>query len=349
MEYILITGGLGFIGSHICVELLNNNFNVIIIDNLVNSKIETLDNIIKISGKNNIKLYQEDLLNKEKILEIFKNENISGIIHCAGLKSVNQSINLPLKYYYENLTMTFNLLEIIKIYPVNKFIFSSSATVYGGIPNEKPFEENDIIGMNITNPYGQTKYMQEIILKDFAFKNKTINFIILRYFNPVGAHHSGLIGENPNGIPNNLMPYLLRVAANNNNLGFNDDVYKCLKIYGKDYETIDGTGVRDFIHVVDLAKAHVVSVYRNFKNNYNIFNLGTGKGISVLELVKNFIKINKVELNYVFTDRREGDPSIVTCNVEKAKNILNWEAKLNINDMVKDSWNFINTLEDLQL
>lgn len=347
MEYILVTGGLGFIGSHICVELLNNNFNVIIIDNLVNSKISTLDNIINISGNNNIKLYQEDLLNKEKILEIFKDENIIDIIHCAGLKSVNQSINLPLKYYYENLTMTFNLLEIIKLYPVNKFIFSSSATVYGGFPNEKPFEENDIIGVNITNPYGQTKYMQEIILKDYALKNKNINFIILRFFNPIGAHHSGLIGENPNGIPNNLMPYLLRVAANNNNLGFNDNVYNCLKIYGKDYETIDGTGIRDFIHVVDIAKAHVDSIKFNPDNNYDIFNLGSGKGISVLELVTTFIKINKVYFNYILTDRREGDSSVVICNVEKAKNTLNWEAKLNINDMVRDSWNFICTLKDL--
>lgn len=341
MKDILVTGGLGFIGSHICVELLNNNYNVIIIDNLINSKREILNNIIKITNNKNIKLYEEDLLHKENILNIFKNENIDIIIHCAGLKSVNESINLPYKYYNENINMTLNLLEIMNIFPIKKFIFSSSATVYGVNNNNKFFIENDIIGQNITNPYGQTKYMQEIMLKDFAFKNKDIDFVILRYFNPVGSHKSGLIGEDPNGIPNNLMPFILRVAANNNSLGFKEDTYDCLKIFGNNYNTKDGTCIRDFIHVVDLAKAHEKCIHLNEKNNYNVFNIGTGKGTSVLEMVNAFKKVNKINLNYIFSNKREGDPEIVTCNVDKARNILKWETTLNIDDCVKDGWNYI--------
>lgn len=338
---ILVTGGLGFIGSHICVNLLENKYNVIVIDNLANSKIEVLDKIKFITKNGNITFFQEDLLEKNNILEIFKNNKIDGIIHCAGLKAVGESIKLPLKYYQENLTMTFNLMEIIKQFPIKTFVFSSSATVYGGIPNEEPFKEDDIIGLNITNPYGQTKFMQEVILKDFALQNKNINFIMLRYFNPVGAHKSGLIGENPNGIPNNLMPYILRVAANNNNLGFKEKVYEKLTIFGNDYNTIDGTGVRDFIHVVDLANAHLKAIEYNPKTNFDVFNIGTGNGISVLQMVEAFKKINKLKLDFKYGNRRDGDPDIVTCITRKANEQLGWKAQLNLEDMVKDSWNFI--------
>ena len=338
---ILVTGGLGFIGSHICVTLLENNYNVIVIDNLSNSKIDVLDKIKFITKRDNITFCQEDLLDKNKITEIFKNNNIHGIIHCAGLKSVGESIQQPLKYYYENLTMTINLLQIIKQYSIKKFVFSSSATVYGSVPNDEPFKETDTIGQNITNPYGQTKFMQEVMLKDYASKNKDTNFIILRYFNPVGAHKSGLIGENPNGIPNNLMPYILRVAANNNTLGFNENVYEKLTIFGNDYNTKDGTCIRDFIHVVDLANAHLKAIQYNPKDNYEVFNIGTGNGNSVLEMVETFKKVNNVELSYVYGSRREGDPDIVTCITSKANEKLGWKTKLTFEDMVKDSWNFI--------
>ena len=335
---ILLTGGLGFIGSHICVELLNLNYKVIVIDNLSNSKIKVLDKIKFITNNQNIEFYNFDLLDFNLIEHVFKSYKINAIIHCAGLKAVKESIDFPLKYYYENLNMTFNLLKLVKKYKVNKFIFSSSATVYG--LNNKIFTENDIIGQNITNPYGQTKYFQEIILKDFSLQNKDTNFVILRYFNPIGAHKSGLIGENPNGIPNNLMPYLLRVACNNNLNKFNEKEYNSLTIYGNDYDTKDCTCERDFIHVVDLAKAHIKAIEYN-KTNYNVFNIGTGIATSVLQLVNIFQNYNNIKINYTFGQRREGDPSKVTCQVIKAEKELNWKSELTIKDMVKDSWNFI--------
>lgn len=341
MRSILITGGLGFIGSHICIELLEKDYDIIIVDNLKNSTIDVLDKIKFISKKSNIKFYKKDLRIKEEIIGIFKNENISDIIHCAGYKSVNESIDNPLTYYRDNLTMTFNLLDIISIYNIKRFIFSSSATVYGSNNDNKYFDENDIVGQNITNPYGQTKYMQEIIIKDFANKYKNIEFIILRYFNPVGCHPSGLIGENPLDIPNNLMPYLLRVICNNNNLGFQQDKYSELTIYGDDYNTDDGTCIRDFIHVVDLALAHIKCLTFNSKGNqnYNIFNIGTGKGTSVLQMVKEFNK--HVQFKYKIGKRRNGDPSIVICNVNKAIEKLEWKCKFGINDIVNDSLKYI--------
>lgn len=335
---ILVTGGMGFIGSHICVELLNLNYNVIIIDNLSNSNINTFDKIKKITNNDNITFYNIDLLDYDILFNIFKSNNIDTIIHCAGLKAVKESIDLPLKYYNDNLNMTFNLLKLIKKFNINKFIFSSSATVYG--LNNKIFTENDIIGQNITNPYGQTKYFQEVILKDFSKQNKNTHFVILRYFNPVGAHKSGLIGENPNGIPNNLMPYIIRVACNNNINKFTDEIYNKLTIFGKDYDTCDGTCERDFIHVVDLAKAHIKAIEYKNENNYDVFNIGTGQATSVLKIVNKFIDCNKTVLNYKFGNRRVGDPSKVTCDVSKANNILKWKSELSLDDMVKDSWNF---------
>ena len=337
---VLVTGGLGFIGSHICVELMKSNHKVIVIDNLNNSDISTKDKIEKISGKK-IKFYMVDLLDFEIVENIFKKESIESIIHCAGHKAVGESIKIPLKYYKENLTMTFNLMEIISKHPIKSFVFSSSATVYGA--RDKVFNEDDTVGLNITNPYGQTKYMQEVILTDFFKNYPNMNLIILRYFNPVGAHSSGLIGENPKDIPNNLMPYVMRVASNNNNIGFTDmKCYEYLTIFGNDYDSRDGTCIRDFIHVVDLASSHVVAIdYNDSNNNISVFNIGTGNGTTVIELVEAFKNENNVLLNYKFGNRRDGDICTVVCDPTRANNILGWKAKYNIKDMVRDSWNFV--------
>jgi len=346
---VLVTGGLGFIGSHICVELLKANHDVVVIDNLNNSELSTKDRIETISGKK-IGFYQVSLLNLEETEKVFKNENIESIIHCAGHKAVGESIKQPLYYYQENLTMTFNLLKLIKEYPILSFVFSSSATVYGAI--DKVSCETDTVGMKITNPYGMTKYMQEIILQDyvksFEFTEvSSFQLIILRYFNPVGAHSSGLIGENPRDVPNNLMPYIMRVASNNNNFEFKDESrYNHLTIFGNDYDSNDGTCIRDFIHVVDLATSHVIAIEHNIDNKYientHIFNIGTGNGTSVLELVEAFKKVNNVKLNYIYDVRREGDIGKVVCNPTRANTILRWKAKYDITDMVRDSWNFMN-------
>ena len=346
---VLVTGGLGFIGSHICVELLKANHDVVVIDNLNNSELSTKDKIETISSKK-IKFYQISLLNLKDTEEVFKKENIESIIHCAGHKAVGESVRQPLYYYQENLNMTFNLLKLIKEYPILSFVFSSSATVYGAI--DKVLSETDTVGMKITNPYGMTKYMQEIILQDyvksFNFLNKKpFQLVILRYFNPVGAHSSGLIGENPRDVPNNLMPYVMRVASNNNNLEFKDESrYNHLTIFGNDYNTNDGTCIRDFIHVVDLATSHVIAIEHNLDSKYientHIFNIGTGNGTSVLELVEAFKKVNSVNLKYIYGDRREGDICKVVCDPTKANTILGWKAKYDISDMVRDSWAFMN-------
>ena len=351
-KYILVTGGLGFIGSHITVELIKSGYNVIIVDNLSNSSQEVFDEIIDITNRNftsySLKLYIIDLLDKHTLYDLFSKYSFTTIIHCAGLKSVNESIKQPLKYYQDNLTMTFNLLDLMEKYNVERFIFSSSATVYGSPKSVNTvFKEDDVVGQNITNPYGQTKYMQEQIIRDFAITQPDKCFVILRYFNPVGAHPSGLIGENPGGRPNNLMPYILRVAANNSGLGFNvsnedKENYKQLTIYGTNYNTRDGTCIRDFIHVDDLAKAHVSSVEFEFLDkNVETFNIGTGNGISVMELVTAFQGENDVLINITNGEIREGDPSVVICDVSKAREILGWEAELKIGDMVKDAWNFM--------
>ncbi len=327
---ILITGGLGFIGSHIVVELLNRDEHIVVIDNLSNSKITVKKRIEEITNKT-FDLFIFDICDKILLEEIFKKYNITKIIHLAGLKSVGESINKPLKYYNTNIISTLNLLEMVEKYNITKFIFSSSATVYG-TPMEIPLYETTQTGLNITNPYGRTKYMLEEIIKDFSLTSYKTSFIILRYFNPVGAHSSGLIGEDPNDIPNNLMPYILKVAIKE---------FDELKIFGDDYDTYDGTCIRDFIHVVDLAMAHILSLDLIINNKLEIFNIGTGRGTSVLDLVNIFASVNDVDVPYMFVNRREGDVVINYADTYKANNILKWKAEKTVEDMCRDSYNFI--------
>ena len=332
---ILVTGGLGFIGSHTVVELIENGHNVIIIDNLSNSKIEVLDKIELITGTKP-KFYQMDLLNFETLQKVFKENKIDGVIHFAGLKAVAESIQIPLKYYENNIIGTITLLKCMQDNDIKNFVFSSSACVYG-FPNKNPIDE-DSPSNCATNPYGRTKCFIEEILKDCYMANPTFNFTILRYFNPIGAHKSGLIGEDPNGIPNNLMPYILRVAE-----GKSDKLH----IFGNDYDTHDGTCIRDFIHVVDLAKGHVKALEHINNSGLNIYNLGTGKGTSVLELVNSFNSVNGNLVNYDFVERRPGDVPVNFAKTDKAKNELGFETKLNIEDMCKDSWHFSQTKNKL--
>jgi len=323
---ILVTGGTGFIGSHTVVELIHDGHEVVIIDNLSNSDIKVLDSIEKIT-KIRPKFYAYDVTNKPQIEEVFQSHHFDGIIHFAGYKAVGESVEKPLMYYHNNVLSTIILSELALKYHVNRFVFSSSATVYGD--QEPPFVETMPLG-DTTNPYGETKKMSERILSDTANVNKNFHVTLLRYFNPIGAHPSGLIGENPNGIPNNLMPFITKVAKG---------TYKELKIFGHDYETIDGTGVRDYIHVVDLAKGHVAAI-KNIKENLNIYNLGTGKGTSVLELVNAFMDVNKIDIPYKIVERRPGDIASSYANVDKALKELNWKTELDIKDMVKDAWFF---------
>ena len=326
---ILVTGGTGFIGSHTCVELLNNNYNVIIIDNLSNSSIEVLEKIEKITSKKP-KFYKIDLCDKEKVKEIFNENKIDAVIHFAGYKAVGESVSNPLKYYRNNLDSTLTLLEVMKEVNCHNLIFSSSATVYG-TPKELPIKED--FPLSTTNPYGTTKLMIERILKDISISDKEISIIILRYFNPIGSHKSGLLGENPNGIPNNLMPYIVRVATKE--LPF-------LNVFGNDYDTHDGTGVRDYIHVVDLAKGHIKALEKsiNFKG-IEYYNLGTGTGYSVLDLVKTFEKVNNVKIPYKIVNRRPGDIAACFADPTKAYKELGFKAEYGIEDMCKDSYNYI--------
>lgn len=323
---ILVTGGLGFIGSHTIVELIKNNHEVIIADNLINSKIEVLDSIATISGVKPI-FYQIDVTKEQKVKEIFENHKIDGVIHFAGLKAVGESVQEPIMYYYNNLVSTMVVSKLCTKYNVNKFVFSSSATVYG---DQKPPLKETMELKKTTNPYGETKAMSERILTDVAAVNPDFAVALLRYFNPVGAHESGLIGENPNGIPNNLMPYVTKVAKKE---------LEQLSIFGDDYDTIDGTGVRDYIHVVDLAKGHVKAIEKLDKG-VKIHNLGTGRGTSVLELVNAFMKANDIDVPYKVVKRRAGDVAACYADANKAKEELGWEAKLTIEDMCRDSWNF---------
>lgn len=338
MRNIIITGGTGFIGSHTCLELIND-YNLIVLDNLINSKENIIDKIKLITKKNNISFFQLDLTNKNELMKIFDIYKPYSVIHFAGLKAVGESIKKPTFYYQNNIISTLNLIEIMEKYNCYNLIFSSSATVYG--IQKSPLKESYEIGKNITNPYGQTKFMIEQILKDLCISNNKWNIVSLRYFNPIGAHPSSLIGENPNDIPNNLMPYLLKVAVNNNTNFNYGKVFNELKIFGNDYETNDGTCQRDFIHVVDLARGHYCALNKiNQLNGYHVFNLGTGKSTSVLELINKFIKINNLKLPYKFADRRNGDLDICFCDPSNSLKILNWKTKLNIEDMCKDSWNF---------
>ena len=323
---ILVTGGLGFIGSHTCVELIQKGNNVIIVDSLINAKIEVLDKLEQITGKRPF-FYKLDVTNEAELEKVFKGQMIDGIIHFAGLKAVSESVDKPLLYYYNNLVSTINLSKFCLKYDVNKFVFSSSATVYG--EQRSPLKENMDLGKT-TNPYGETKAISERILTDAAYANPNFAVTLLRYFNPIGAHKSGLIGENPKGIPNNLMPFITKVAKGE---------LKELSIFGDDYDTPDGTGVRDYIHVVDLAKGHVRAIEKMDKG-VEVYNLGTGKGTSVLELLNAFIKENRVDVANKIVERRAGDIAICYADATKAKEELGWKAELSIEDMVRDSWKF---------
>lgn len=327
---ILITGGTGYIGSHVAVELLNQGHEITIVDNLVNSKIEVLNNIKQITSKSPI-FYQENLTNYDAIKKIFKNYQFDLVIHFAGLKSVSESIENPLLYYQVNLTSTINLLKCMEEFGTKKIIFSSSATVYGAA-HEGECIETMPTGQGITNPYGKTKYMIEEILKDVCISDPEFSAIALRYFNPVGNHSSGLIGEDPNGIPNNLMPYIMKVA---------NGELKELSIYGNDYNTLDGTCRRDFIHVVDLAKGHLAAFKALETPGFKAYNLGTGAPTSVLEIVTAFRKISDRPLPYKFAPRRPGDLAEIWANPKKAKNELAWQTELTIEDAIRDALTFL--------
>ena len=326
---ILVTGGAGYIGSHTVIELIENGYEVVIVDNLCNSKIKVLDRIEMISGVR-VKFYEIDCCDKEKMRVIFENEKIDGVIHFAGLKAVGESCQVPLKYYKNNIDSTIALLELMIEYKVNNFIFSSSATVYG-TPEIVPITEDTPIG-GTTNPYGTTKLIIEGILQDLHKVHKDFNICILRYFNPIGAHKSGLIGEDPNGIPNNLMPFITQVAIGKR---------EYLGVFGDDYETSDGTGVRDYIHVVDLALGHVRALEKmNKDNGLFIYNLGTGKGTSVLEMVHAFEDANNLKINYKIMERRSGDIAECYANCDKANRERNWKAIYTVLDACRDSWNW---------
>lgn len=327
---ILVTGGLGYIGSHTCCSLLELGYNVIVIDNLSNSKKEVVDKIQEITNKK-IKFYIGDVCDKKLLNEIFDNHKIDAVIHFAGYKAVGESVSNPLMYYNNNLISTIFLCEVMKEHGCKNLVFSSSATVYGS-PEKLPIKED--FPLSVTNPYGRTKLMIEEILQDLYNSDNSWNIVILRYFNPIGAHASGLLGENPNGIPNNLMPYIVKVAKKE---------LKELSVFGSDYDTKDGTGVRDYIHVVDLAMGHIKAIEKlNKDNGIFVYNLGTGNGYSVLELINTFSEVNNVGVPYKIVDRRPGDIAKCYADVEKAKTELEWEAKLGIEDMCKDSYNFAN-------
>ncbi|MDY3005570.1 UDP-glucose 4-epimerase GalE [Anaerococcus porci] len=327
MKRILITGGAGFIGSHIAVELLDNNFEVVIYDNLSNSSVESLKRVEKITGKD-LKFYEADVLDKEKIKEVLINERIDVVIHCAALKAVGESVKKPLEYYQNNITGTLTLIEAMKEVNVKNIVFSSSATVYGD-PKTCPITEDFPKG-ECTNPYGWSKSMMEQIMTDLYVSDNEWKVILLRYFNPIGAHKSGLIGEDPKGIPNNLIPYITGVAIGK---------YDYVHVFGDDYDTKDGTGVRDYIHVVDLAKGHVKAIEAMDKlSGVEIFNLATGEGYSVLEMIEAFEKASGVKIPYKIEDRREGDIAKCYASAKKAEDILGWVCENDLEDMCEDSW-----------
>ncbi len=328
MSQILVTGGTGFIGSHTCVELLANNYDIIVVDNLSNSKEAAVGRIEKISGKK-IGFYQADICDYDKLTEIFKENDISAVIHFAGLKAVGESVQKPLEYYTNNIYGTLVLLRVMRENGCKRIVFSSSATVYG-MNNEAPYTED--MPTSATNPYGYTKVMIEQILRDCCVSDKEMSVVALRYFNPIGAHKSGLIGEDPNGIPNNLVPYIAQVAAGK---------LQQLSVFGDDYDTPDGTGVRDYIHVVDLAAGHVCAIeYAEKNTGFEAVNLGTGNGSSVLEVVSAYEKACGNPINKRIAPRRSGDIATCFADASKAKNLFGWEAKSDINEMCADSWNF---------
>lgn len=326
---ILVTGGAGYIGSHTCLELLEGGHQVVVVDNLSNASADSLERVEKYTGKT-IKFYQGDVRDQQLMDKVFKENTIEGVIHFAALKAVGESTQKPLEYYENNVQGTLGLLKTMKENGCKTIVFSSSATVYGS-PKSNPITEEFPTG-GCTNPYGNTKFMMEEILKDLYKSDNQWNVVLFRYFNPIGAHPSGVIGERPNGIPNNLMPYITQVVSGQ---------LEILSVFGDDYDTVDGTGVRDYIHVVDLADAHVKALeVLEGKTGLKIYNLGTGRGTSVLELVKAFEKANNCKVPYQIKERRPGDIAQCYCNADKAKEELGWEAKRNIEDMCRDSWNW---------
>ena len=326
---ILVTGGAGYIGSHTVVELQNSGYDVVVCDNLCNSSRKSLERVEKITGKP-VKFYLADILDRDAMENIFENEKIDSVIHFAGLKAVGESVQKPIEYYRNNIDTTLTLLECMKEAGVKKFVFSSSATVYGPV-NKAPYTED--MPTSATNPYGYTKVMIEQILRDVYVSDNDWSVSLLRYFNPIGAHKSGLIGEDPNGIPNNLLPYICQVAVGK---------LEKLGVFGDDYDTPDGTGVRDYIHVVDLAKGHLCAVKYVMENKgVEAVNLGTGKGSSVYDVLHSFEKACGKKLPYVVKPRRAGDLATCYADTAKAKKVFGWEAQYGLDEMTADSWNFI--------
>lgn len=322
---ILVTGGTGYIGSHTVVELLNANYDVVVIDNFSNSKPEVIESIRKITGKD-ITFYEGDVCDKELLRKIFKENEIEAVIHFAGYKAVGESVKKPLMYYHNNLFSTITLLEVMNEVGCKRFVFSSSATVYGS-PKSLPIRED--FPLSTTNPYGSTKLMIEDMLRDLSVSDPEWSIAILRYFNPIGAHESGLIGENPNGIPNNLMPYIVKVATKE---------LEILSVFGNDYDTKDGTGVRDYIHVVDLAKGHIKAIEKVLDSKgIDAYNLGTGTGYSVLDIVNAFEKANNIKVNYKIVERRPGDIAACYADPKYAFEKLGWKAEKTLEDMCRDS------------
>jgi len=323
---ILITGGSGYIGSHTCVELLNAGYDIVVVDNLLNSSLESLQRVREITGKD-LKFYPVDLLDREGLDNVFLENKIDAVIHFAGLKAVGESVSEPLRYYHNNITGTLVLCEMMRHYGVTRMVFSSSATVYG-MPDQMPITED--LPLQAMNPYGRTKQMIEDILRDLYISDPTWSTALLRYFNPIGAHPSGRIGEDPNGIPNNLMPYITQVAVGK---------LQELRIFGADYPTHDGTGVRDYIHVVDLAKGHLSALNQVMHTTgVHAYNLGTGQGYSVLDMVAAFEKVSGRSIPYALVQRRPGDAAISYADVTKAKEELGWKAEKGIEQMCEDSW-----------
>ncbi|WP_040203728.1 UDP-glucose 4-epimerase GalE [Neobacillus jeddahensis] len=323
---ILVTGGAGYIGSHTCIELLNAGFDIVVLDNYANSKPEALKRIKEITGKD-FPFYKVDLLDRSSVDNVFAENQIEAVIHFAGLKAVGESVSIPLHYYHNNITGTLILCEVMKKYDVKNLVFSSSATVYG-MPERVPISED--FPLSATNPYGKTKLMIEEILRDVYVADQGWSIALLRYFNPIGAHESGRIGEDPNGIPNNLMPFITQVAVGK---------LKELQVFGNDYSTVDGSGVRDYIHVVDLAIGHLKALGKVMNSNgVEAYNLGTGTGYSVLEIVSAFEHAAEVSIPYKIVDRRPGDVAVCYADPSKAKNVLGWTASKGIADMCRDSW-----------
>lgn len=323
---ILVTGGAGYIGTHTLIELIENGHSAVVVDNLSNSSQESLRRVERITGST-VPFYNADTRNAEALEQIFTDHTFDAVIHFAGLKSVGQSVAKPLEYYSNNIDSTLVLLEKMKQHNVKKLVFSSSATVYGD-PEELPLKETSRVGVGITNPYGQTKFMLEQILRDLAVSGSDMEVTLLRYFNPVGAHKSGLIGEDPNDIPNNLLPYVSQVAVGK---------LQQVSVFGGDYDTVDGSGVRDYIHVIDLAKGHVAAL-KYSKPGVDTYNLCTGRGVSVLELIAAFAKAADKEIPYKIVDRRPGDVASCYATAEKAKNELDWHAEKSIEEACEDSW-----------